>query len=62
MYIAADSVAPSVAARRLEISARHLQRLIECGRLPAVRTPLGHLISWADVERLAEERRAANRV
>lgn len=54
--ISLDSVGPSAAARRLEISERHVRRLIETGKLPAVRTPIGNLISWSDVERLAEER------
>ncbi len=51
----------SAAARRLNVSSQTVRRFIEAGKLPAVRTPLGHLLDAGEVERLAAERAAQAR-
>jgi excisionase family DNA binding protein len=48
---------PSQAARHLGLSKARVLQLSNDGRLPAVRTPLGRLFEFADVERLAEQRK-----
>lgn len=55
---ATDYVGPSEAARALGVSARHVLRLIERGQLGAVRTPLGHLVGRASLDRLVKARAA----
>lgn len=52
------SMTPSQAARRLGVSAQAISNYIKSGKLPAMKTPLGRLISPVDVEHLAAERGA----
>lgn len=52
-----DVLAPSEAARTLEISRQHLLRLSDQGRVRYIRTPLGRLYPRDAVARLREERR-----
>lgn len=49
---------PSQAARLLGLSSQRVRQLLDAGTLRAVRTPLGHLVERASVERLVTERRA----
>lgn len=56
---AADVVGPSTAGRMLGLSRQHIVRLVEAGKLSAVKTELGRLIPIGDVERLARERQDA---
>jgi len=56
-----DSLTPSQAARRLEISKARILQLSKEGRLPAIRTPLGRLYDPDVVERFAQERQRARR-
>jgi excisionase family DNA binding protein len=51
-----NAVGPTAAARILGLSARHVVRLLDNGRLDGFRTPLGRLITLDSVERLAAER------
>ena len=57
-----DVVGPSMAAQMLGISKRHVLRLADAGKLEAIMTPLGRLVTKASVERLREERHEAARV
>lgn len=56
VYATIDGIGPSDAARRLGLSKSHVLRLADHGKLDAVRTPLGRVISRESVERLLEER------
>ena len=47
---------PTQAARALCVSDQIIRKWADAGRLAHLRTPLGRLISRADVERLAETR------
>ena len=53
---------PSQAARRLRISPQWVLKLIQSGRLQAVRTPLGHLVEVASVEELRQEREQRGKI
>jgi hypothetical protein len=48
---------PAAAARRLDLSPDWIRDLCSSGRLVHQRTPLGRLVSRADVERFAAARR-----
>jgi excisionase family DNA binding protein len=50
-------LSPSEAARELGISSERVRQLVREGRLAAVRTPLGRLISPEALAALAEQRR-----
>lgn len=48
----------SEAAHRLQVTMATVRKWVEAGRLHAVRTPYGHLVDPASVEKLAVERAA----
>jgi hypothetical protein len=52
-----DFISMSAAARVAEVSTNWLRQLIHAGKLEAMRTPYGWVVSRAAVERLARERR-----
>jgi len=56
-----DSLTPSQAARRLEISKARVLQLNNDGRLPAIRTPLGRLFDAQVVEEYARQRTQSTR-
>ncbi len=55
---AAGSLTRGQVATRLAISPERVRQLTLAGRLPCTLTPLGRLYREADVQSLAEERRA----
>jgi excisionase family DNA binding protein len=54
-------LSPTQAANRLHLSAQRVRQLVAEGKLEAVATPLGRLISAAGVAALAAERQSAGR-
>jgi excisionase family DNA binding protein len=62
MARAVDEVLPSEAGRLTGLSPQRVRQLVDSGRLPARRGPLGmRLIRREDVEKLAEQRKRAER-
>jgi excisionase family DNA binding protein len=51
-----EMLAPSQVARRVGVSDQLVRVWIRTGRLPSVRTALGHLVRPEDADRLAAER------
>ena len=57
MIATEEFLTPGQAARELEVSAQWVRKLVQAGRLRAVRTGLGHLIDAESVRALATERK-----
>jgi len=54
-------LSPAQASRLLGVTPQRIGQLLAEGKLQAVKTPLGHLVEVASVERLLAERRQARR-
>jgi hypothetical protein len=52
-----NTVAPSVAARELNLSVSRVRQLMDDGRLGSLRTPLGRLVVKSSLDALVAERR-----
>jgi len=55
-------IGPSDAARLLGVSVQSVRDWLDAGRLPHIPTSIGRVVDRADVERLAAERQARQRV
>ncbi len=53
----AQWLTPTGAARRLGVSLARVHQLMDEGRLPCLKTPLGRLVDPKGVDQLARERR-----
>ena len=58
MVVFENFVTPAGAGRILDLTPCRVRQLIDEGRLPALKTPLGRLLSRADVTQFAEQRHA----